>query len=175
MSEPTPNYEVQCDDCERTVTKESKDAAQSLVDSHKDRQHNGEKIARLVGEHDPLTSFVDILNDVNTKSRLTLARYNTHLCRIACPECEVASIETEKESIEEKLQLHNTIEHNGDTVAGVFKEDIDGTTANRRKPLPNKDTKDAVDVLADFCDEDEIVTPPHIDDLITQDVKSEIS
>lgn len=168
------DYEVECPECDRTVTKETEEEAESLVESHNNSQHNGENIAHVVGEHDPLIDFIEILETGRLKRAVRAARYEEHQYRIVCPVCEKAKTPSEKSdeiNIRKTIKTHNTVKHDGDNIAGVAKEDVDGTTANRDKPYMSfEDRPDAAEILADLCDErnDNIITSPELSEYISE-------
>jgi len=148
-------FKVHCPDCGSTVTKETESAAEDTVDSHNDKRHDGQDVASVVGEQDPLDGFLDLLDDPHKTSSLFYAHRNNGQYRVLCRDCEGLEVCTETDEAWELVDEHNEFAHDGDAVAGVLEEDINETT-DRRLPI---DGPDAVQLVADISSDKAIITP----------------
>lgn len=131
-------FKVRCPECDRTLTKNSEEAATDLVDSHNESRHDGEDVAVVVGEQDPLDSFIDALEDPH--SGLFYAHRKNGVYRVMCMECEGIEVVDTTEDAWDLARRHNEFAHEGDAIAGVVEEDLEETkdTFERSTPLTSK-------------------------------------
>jgi hypothetical protein len=167
MTETSPDHEIKCPDCGVVVTKETNAEAVSLVESHNEARHNGDDIAHVVGKHDPLLPFTDIIDDTEQKRQMRRARHTEGEYRVCCPDCEQAIVEDSISDGKESIKKHDTNHHNSEHTAGFAIEDVDGTAANRDKPyMVLNDTLNCMDILAEISQQENIVTLANISSYI---------
>lgn len=72
-------------------------------------------------------------------------------------------VEQEIDVLREKLEKHNALKHNSESVAGIVTEDLDGTTEERLSELPGNGPN-AAEILAKCNHKDEITLPENTPD-----------
>lgn len=158
---PTFDIKVVCPECDTVAPKDNKEEAEEQVKTHNNSIHSGNEVAYVEGEHNPLTDFVEYLDDPNTESHIYYAHRNEGMLRGICPECEEIKVEQEVDILIEKLEKHNALKHDGESIAGVVTEDLDGTAADRRRPLPGNGPN-AAKIIADCAHQDKITPPENV-------------
>lgn len=153
-------FEVECPQCDRTVTKETQAEAEELVESHNEQRHGGENVAIILGEKDPLTSFVDVIDDPHKTESVFHAHRNNGHYRVMCPECERLDTFDEKSEAWASAQKHNEYAHqNEEPQAGIIEEDLQ-EESDRKFPLI--DGPSIVELVAEINDKRTVVTPDNL-------------
>jgi len=145
-------WRVRCTECDRSLDRESRTAAEETVEEHNDRRHDGESVAMVVGETDPLDSFRETLEDPS--SRLFYVHRTNGVYRTICLECEGIEVLDDRDEAWDLAERHNDFAHDGESVAGVVREDLE-ETKDRRIPISSGESK--ASLLAEMT-ELEVVT-----------------
>ena len=156
-----PEYDIKivCPECDTNAPKDTREKAESQVKSHNNSIHGGEEVAYVEGKHDPLLDFLDYIDDVNREGHIYYAYRNEGMIRGVCPECDRVEVETELDTLIEKVEKHNALKHDGTPIGGIVTEDLNGIAAERKRPMLGEDTPSAAEILAECDHEDEITSP----------------
>jgi hypothetical protein len=155
MSHELIQIGVECPDCGTSVQKESREAAVETVNSHNKSRHNGEEVAEVTGEQDPLTGFVEILGDVHRRQAVFSAEHNEDRFRAVCDECEGLAVCQSLDEAFEHAVAHNEFAEHEPAVAGVAEKDIEKET----EPRLMLGSPEIHELLADIQSEYEIILP----------------
>lgn len=108
---------IYCPECDTTATVEQDADAEKKVQNHNESLHDGEPVATVAGEDDPLKAN-KMVGDAGPEGM------HSSGVRAICPDCEIVALFDHELAAIEGCAEHNDSHHDGNDVSGPCKWDI---------------------------------------------------